>query len=82
MITHFLKNTKQTGWIESWLRPQERLSFSQQTQVRFPAPVWSGSLPIVTPAPEELIPTSGFRGNLYSHAQTHTYTQDGNKNKS
>lgn len=37
MITHILKNTKQIGWIESWLRTQECLFFFQQTQVRFPA---------------------------------------------
>lgn len=82
MITHILKNTTQIGWIESWLRTQECLFFFQQTQVRFPAPTWHVSLPLVTPAPKDPIPASGFRGNLYSHAQTHTYTHDGNKNKS
>lgn len=66
-----LFRTEHVGAGERWLSSQGCALLLQKTRVWFPAPM------LLTPAPGDLAPSSGFHGYLHTYicAQPHTYTK-------
>jgi len=73
-FSFFFKNSFRGGWRDGSV--VHHLLLLQRTCVKFLAPMSDSSKLHVTPAPRNLMPSSGLPGQLYSCAQTPTQTQD------
>lgn len=65
---------KVIGQFPSLLATQQDSLFFQRTQDYFPAHMFGGVQPLITPAPGGLTPSSCFHKHPYRYAHMHTHT--------